>query len=220
MEKVLKTFQNRLIDLSSRNRSLLLLRLASEQMIDLQDFDFIAKGGSFRIIEEMISRVQNIDLCEVADPRDEDVNAVSTKLKKILRTAKFIEQESGEKQFYVGWPFVKGAFNNGQVVRCPLLFFPVNLVPQNSRWELKVPKHAFPILNRTFLLAYSHFQEQKLSAEFLEQTLEGFDTDSLAFRTQLYQLLKESPVAINFNQDLFQNKLSKFEAYQKKRFRK
>ena len=149
------------------------------------------------------------------DSRLEKVNEASKILRKIARTENFIEQERGAKDLYVGYPFVKGKLSDGTLVRCPLLFFPVTLKTVGKKWILEKRDEAVS-LNRSFLLAYSHFNQVQISDEFLETSFEDaerrpLDKNSLVFRTQLYELLKESSIEINFNQDNFTNQLIEYQ---------
>lgn len=210
MQKLLKTYLRRLTNLTSRNRSLLLLSLPQEQFLDLHSLNFLDNKPSFDYIHQLISQKSQILLCDVQDSRYDKVNEVSQRLRKLARTESFIEEERGAKDLYVSYPFIKGKLSDGTAVRCPLLFFPVTLKTNGKKWILE--QRDEPVsLNRSFLLAYSYFNQIKLPDEWLEKSFEDFDKDSLAFRTQLYELLKDSPVEINFNQELFQNQLIDFE---------
>lgn len=216
MHKVLKSYLKRLTNLTSNNRSLFLLRLIKDQFIDLHDFNFINKQGSFQIVESLIAN-NRINLCAQFDSRDEETNVVSQRLKRISRREKFIYEEKGSKDLYVGWLFVKGKLSDGTPVRCPLIFFPVDLELVSGKWLL-MPREEGPSLNKSFLLAYAHFNNIKLSDDFIDRNLEDFDTDSTIFRTSLYQLLETSEIELNFNQENFEDKLKKFEEYKKADF--
>ena len=210
MQKLLKKYLRRLTNLTSRNRSLLLLSLPQEQFIDLNTLNFLENKPSFDYINQLIAHKQQIPLCDVHDSRFDKVNEASLHLRKLARTEGFISEERGAKDLYVGYPIVKGKLSDGTVVRCPLLFFPVTLKNNGKKWLLE--QRDEPVnLNRSFLLAYSHFNHIKLPDEWLEKSFEDFDKDSMVFRTQLYEMLKDSPVEINFNQDIFTNQLVDFE---------
>ena len=207
---VLKTFRRRLTNLSSRNRSLLLTSLPASQFLDLHETDFLLNKPSFSLIADLISRKSSVTLCDVLDARQERSNEVSRKLRRIDRTARFIEEERGTEDLYVGWPFVKGKFMDDTVVHGPLLFFPVQLSHQEKFWKLTRRGDEVAFLNPTLALAYGQFNQVKLPDEIVEKTMDDFDRDPLAFRTQLYEWLKTTPLEINFNQDLFTDKLQFF----------
>lgn len=207
---VLKAFRRRLTNLSSRNRSLLLTTLPASQFLDLHETDFLLNKPSFSIIADLIGRKASVSLCEVLDPRQERSNEVSRKLRRIDRMARFIEEERGTEDLYVGWPFVKGKFLDESVVHGPLLFFPVKIEQQGTYWRLIRRGDELAFLNPVFALAYQHFNQVKLPEELVEKTVDEFDRDFLVFRTQLYEWLKESQLDINFNQDLFTDGLHFF----------
>ena len=211
VQKILKSYQKRLTNLTSRNKSLLLLNLSAEQFLDIHELDFLQNKPSFNVIEQLIAQKNTTSLCEIHDPRYERVNEISKRLRKVSRTEKFIEEERGSEDLYVGYPIIKGKFSDGTVVRCPLLFFPVTIVQKDALiWQLQIRDEAIT-LNRSFLLAYSHFNQVQISDEFLEHSFEDFSKDSLEFRTQLYEFLKDSPLKIDFNKELFVNTLRNFE---------
>lgn len=218
MQKTLKSYLKRLTNLTGNNRSLLLLKLLSGQFIDINDFNHVSGNTSFSIIEALIANKSNIKLCDESDPRDEDVNIASKQLKRLQRTERFIYEERGAKDLYIGWPFVSGKFNDDTPVRCPLLFFPVELTLDNGQWLMTTRKDVNITFNKTFLLAYGHFNDVSICDDLLEKVIEEFDTDSTVFRTSLYQELKESNINVNFNQENFGDLLRPFSSYKKKDF--
>ena len=209
--RTLRQFRRRLTNLSSRNRSLVLASLPASQFLDLHDADFVLNKPSFSLIADLISRKPSIPVCDVLDARLERSNEVSRKLRRIDRTARFIEEERGTEDLYVGWPFVRGQFIDGTVVHGPLLFFPVRIEQRGKYWTLTRRGSEDAFLNPTFLLAYGQFNQVRLPDEVLEKDVTDFDRDPLVFRTQLYEWLRDSPLDINFNPDLFTDRLQPFD---------
>jgi hypothetical protein len=203
MHDLLKIYQRRLTNLTANNRSLLLLRLFSDHFIDIHEFDFMNNQPSFQIIEKLVSRKGNIPLVRQIDSRDESVNKISRRLNKLRRTDQFIYEERGARDLYVGWPFVRGRFLDGTNIRCPLVFFPVEVELRDQEWILSQRKEVNITFNKSFLLAYAHFNQVVLEDELLEWVFDESNKDSRVFRTSLYQLFKESPVELNFNQEKY-----------------
>lgn len=220
MKHILQSYLRRLTNLTAKNKSLMLLRLASGQFVDLHDFNFLVKKPSFAIINNLIGRKSKTAICSLADSRDEDANLMSRKLKRLSRTEKYIFDERGSKDLYVGWPFIKGKFSDGTMVRCPLIFFPVELSLEENDWILRLRDDVNITFNKSFLIAYSHYNEIKIPEEFVEQTLDELERDSTVFRTNIYRILKESPVEINFNHETFIDELKSFTEYKKPDFDK
>lgn len=215
MQKILQTYLRRLTNLTGNNRSLLLLRLLVDQFIDIHDFNFLDNKASFHIIDQLIAGKSSVRLCSQVDPRDKDSNEVSRRLKKLHRLDKFIFEERGSKDLYVGWPFVRGKFMDNTLVRSPLLFFPVELELKANAWNLIVRKDVNLTFNKTFLLAYAYYNNIRLEEDLIERVFDDFDRDSKGFRTALYELLKKSPLEINFNPEIFQDELISFENFKK-----
>jgi len=215
MKHILQSYLRRLTNLTANNKSLLLLRLLSDQFIDINEFHFLLKKSSFDIIDNLICKKPRIGICSLADSRDEDSNLISRKLKRLSRVEKYIFDERGAKDLYIGWPFVKGKFADGTMVRCPLIFFPVAINLEDNEWSLSLRKDVSITFNKSFLLAYSYYNGIKIPEEFIEQTLDDLEKDSTVFRTAIYKILKESPIEVNFNQETFIDQLKPFKEYKK-----
>lgn len=233
MQRILQSYLRRLTNLSSTNRSLYLPRLSARQHLDLHDINFLNKFSSFQLIEWLIAGKHSlkgisnttIPLAPVADSRQSGAAKVSQVLRRIVRTTKFLQEEQGTHDLYVGWPFVRGQFQDGTAVRCPLIFFPVELQMQEvtesgKQWVLLLKKEESMILNKSFLLSYAHRYSLPFNEVLSETSLDDFDRDSRVFRTSLYQLFKDSEVEINFNQELFIDELSPFPDFTKDIFLK
>src|SRR5688500_2585410 len=184
--------------------------------MDLHEVNKLNGLPSFDIIKALIGS-RNMKLCPVVDSRVESINEASKKIKKLQRADHFLFEERGSYDLHVGWPFVRGKFSDGTLVRCPLLFFPVSIVQENNAWYLLPRPQAGVTFNKSFLLAYSFYNKVKVEEELLETNFEDFHIDSTVFRTQLYQLLKEK-LEINFNADNFQDELVSFKEYKKAAF--
>ncbi len=218
MQQILQQYLKRLTNLSGNNRSLLLLKLLVNQFIDLHSFDFVDNKPSFQIIAQLISGKSKIKLSDAFNSRNEVTNQLSMRLKRLNRIEKYIFQERGAKDLFIGWPFIRGKFADGTPVRCPLLFFPVELDNSDNAWYLKTRSDVNITFNKSFLLAYAHYNKVQLADEFIERVFDDFDKDSTVFRTSLYQLLKESNIELNFNQENFLDQLSDFVNFKKNDF--
>ncbi len=216
----LKTYQRRLTNLSGKNRSLLLLKLAKSRFIDLHKLDFAQNEPSFRIIERMIAKRVKTKLCAVVDSRDKAGNEASKNLRDIFRTDRLITEERGAKDLYVGYPFVRGKMLDDSLIAAPLLYFPVSLSVENGFWMLHLRQDVPVSFNKTLLLAFSHFNHLQFTEDFIEQSFEDFSKELRPFLTELYKYLEESPLEINFNQANFEEKLQDFQEFTKVNFQK
>lgn len=213
---ILSTYLRRLTNLSGRNRSLMLLRLQAEQLMDVQELSFLNGEPGFEIINSLIAG-KSRKLGLVLDSRMESNNVASRKLKKLQRIDRFIFEEGGTNDLHVGWPFVRGKFLDGTLIRCPLLYFPVALVQEGNHWVLQPRRDAGITFNKAFLLAFSFYNQVKVDEELIDTNFEEFDTDSTVFRTQLYQLLRDK-IEINFNPENFHDELTAFAEFRKQEY--
>src|SRR6185437_5421807 len=183
MQKVLRSYLKRLTNLSSSNRSLLMLKHSPDQDIDLNALDFIKP--SFKIVEDLIAGKNKIELCDVQDSRNATINELSKTLRRIDRKEKFVYEERGSKDLYVGWPFVRGKLVDETCIAAPLLFFPVTLLLDNNKWYIVQRTDVNPGFNKSFLLAYSYYNKVTLTEEFTDTSFEDAEADSKVFRTNL-----------------------------------
>lgn len=215
--KILNTYLRRLTNLSSSNRSLLLLRLSGEQLLDLHKLSFLSGKNSFSIIQSLIAG-KATTVCDAVDARMQSNNEVSYKLKRMARIDELIYEERGSRDLHIGWPLLRGKFNDDTLIRCPLLFFPIKLSIEKNKWVISLRKDAGISFNKSFLLAYAFYNQTELDEELLERGFEDFDTDTDVFRSSLYEVLKSSKVEIDFNAENFRDELSSFEEFTKESF--
>ncbi len=214
MQQLLKLYLKRLTNLTGNNRSILLRRLIAEQFLDMNELSFVQdKQTSFQIIEQLIARKPEIKIAPLADSRDSAANIVSKKLRKLQRISRFIYDERGSQDLYVGWPFIRGKLSDGTLIRCPLLFFPVDIMEDGKHWKLVLRQDVNITLNKSFLLAYAYFNDVKLPEKLYDKSFNEWEADSRIFRTKLYKLFREEPLEINFNQEIFIDQLISFQNY-------
>jgi len=187
--------------------------------MDLHDASQLNREKSFSIIESLIAGKKKM-ICPILDSRMEAANETSKKLKKLQRLDHFLFEERGSKDLHIGWPFVRGKFSDGTLVRCPLLYFPVELVAENKEWFIRLREGDDITINKSFLLAYSFYNKIKVDESLLEETFDDIERDSTVFRTALYQLFQKSSVELNFNADNYRDELTAFASYRKDEFEK
>lgn len=218
LKQTLRTYQTKLTNLSAGNKSLLHLRAYKYADIDVNEFNFMSSEPSIKIVEKLLLG-KSVPLCLIDDPRSEANNLVSKRVRQLQNRVKFIQNERGTEDLYLAYPFVEGKLKSGFSVRSPLIFIPVKITTAKNQWQL-LPNGDAPIkFNKSFLLAYAHYHEVKL-----DKVLEDFEIDDLnfedlkSFLTKLYDLLKTSSLELNFNQELFEEKLKYFHNIKKADF--
>jgi superfamily I DNA and/or RNA helicase len=195
-----------------------MLRLAKKQSIDLYSFDFLENKPAFHYLAALIEQKARITLCSSVDSRVEANNKVSRQLLDLQRMDKFIFEERGAKDLYVGYPFVHGKMLDDTIVRAPLLFFPVELQREGNKWVICVRQESGISFNKTLLLAFSHYNNIAFEEKFLDFDFEDFPNDPQNFLVELYHLLQKSPLELNFNQETFGERILPFEEFRKEDF--
>ncbi|WP_018342644.1 AAA domain-containing protein [Cytophaga aurantiaca] len=217
MDRIVKTYRKRLYDLTTGNRSLLFLRLSAAQELDLSELNFLDQHAAFHYIEELLTEKKNIRLAPIQEPRVEKVQIVSSTLKKIYRKLGQIYEERGLYECYVGWLFAEGKWKDGTPFRAPLLFFTVQLEIEGNYWTLKRDERSIHV-NKSLLLAFSHYHDLIIPDEILEEDFEDFSSDPLEFRTQIYEWLKKSKLEFLFSKEYFQNEIPSLKIYKRQEY--
>jgi very-short-patch-repair endonuclease/RecA/RadA recombinase len=214
MRSILHTLQLRLTNLSQANRSLRLGRLSLSRDIDLHSLGFLAGRSPEDLLRDILAGREQA-LLDAPDPRFEPANRADRRLNQIWRTIRTLTEETGASDFHLGYPFVEGRFLNGAIARCPVVLFPLRLrrdLERAPRWSLQPLPEEPPVFNRTFFLAYEQFQPARLPAAFWEQELPR-SSDWLQWVQDLYTLLRDQGLAVNFNPRLFDQQLHPFPDY-------
>ncbi|RAI88020.1 AAA domain-containing protein [Algoriphagus yeomjeoni] len=206
-ESIFQTYRNRLVDLSTKNRSLYLPKAEGFGVVDLKELDFLNGENSFEIIKKAISSNKQISLIPESDPRLADVNSISKAFSRLSFRDQLTQEETGEQTLYLGWPFVEGKLLNGQVLRAPLLLLGVKLKVDKEQWNLS--KTDDWQWNPAFLLAYSLAYGKALDEEVLNLALQELSNDATEFRTALTVLLNEH-FSIQLSSSLFEDQLVSF----------
>lgn len=211
MRNFIKSLQNRLVNVNRNNKSILHSRLQKNTEIDLVDFLFSGfVQNPHDLLTDLFDGRKSVFLAQDIDARDESSNLLSYRLKKIEHTSKIVFEEKGCLDLYVGWPYIHGVLQNEVVIKCPLLFIPVKLIKESGIWKLSQNTELQISFNRSFLIAYAHYNSISLSKEFIETDFSGFSADFSLFKNQFYDFLKNSPLDIHFNSELFSETLYEF----------
>lgn len=81
----------------------------------------------------------------------------------LLREIKAVERETGKYELFVGYPFVEGRFNDGSMVRGPLLLFPVEVINKDNRWYIKNITEQDILINKVLAYGYAKYNNIKLT---------------------------------------------------------
>ncbi|MDN5338424.1 MAG: hypothetical protein PWQ20_1494 [Thermotogaceae bacterium] len=189
MKKIIEKYKNRLVDISTKNKTLYLNKMYKKRSFDLFELKFIDEDILDSLIEKIIGRkkdkiaiVQNqrkffeYRLKEInkllkenklneeeAEKLEKELEECFLKIlnniKSIKREIDFIEKETGRYELFVGYPFVEGKFRDGTYIKAPLFLFPVKIISSGDNWYLQNIIDEEIMLNKVFLIAYQKYNE-------------------------------------------------------------
>lgn len=161
-----KFYQDKLLQVTQKNRSVLLKKINNKHNFDLTQLEKIKEG----ILEKVVSKtIKNIG-ATLNDKKDEgagqnilldsiendDADSARSKLKTLSRNLMQIEEETGQQTGYFGFPFLQGHPNPDFYIRGPLVLFPISLEykrqAKNGGWFLHFADKR-PILNGALIAA-------------------------------------------------------------------
>ena len=161
-----KHYQDRLLQVTKKNRSVLLKKIYKKHNFDLANLEELKEGTVRRVV---FKAVKNID-ATLNDKKDEgerqnilldsimndDADAARSALKTLSRNLGQIEEETGQQTGYFGFPFLQGHANADFYVRGPIVLFPISLEyerkARNGGWFLRLEDKR-PILNGALIAA-------------------------------------------------------------------
>jgi very-short-patch-repair endonuclease len=124
LKKQLQKFQDKLLEINQKNRSLLLRKIIKKWNFDLAQLN--DEGIFVQILERAILSGRDVHL--LSDSlADEPSVLLRDHLAMLARNSKLIEEDSGIHDLYIGFPFVRGRLNEELFLRAPLILFAVEL---------------------------------------------------------------------------------------------
>lgn len=160
MQQLLELYRDRLTDLTKKNPSLRLLRLANKNHCDICSFEAGQTGSALRIAGDIFSLKAQIPLLPVTS-FDEESILINRRLTYLKREIDLIEQETGTNPFYVAYGFLEGSLLEDFYLRSPVLLFPARLtrkmVQKVIHWVIEMDEENLPFFNPTLLLAFRKY---------------------------------------------------------------
>ncbi len=192
MESILKKFQDRLNDVSRRNRAIRLSRIIKKKTFDISNLSVIDKEKAIKLIDAVFFEGKSFNLINtnIEDKEEEKI------LKEVLylkREVDFILKEKGYYECYLGYPFIQGNFFDGSFFRAPLFLVPLKI--DINRTTQKVVLHPLEnsgvIINKTFLLAFNKYNKgfKNIEIDKLEDLEEIKREDLINFAVDLFEKL-------------------------------
>ena len=158
--KYYKHYQEKLLQVTARNRSVLLRRIYNKHNFDVAQLEEFKEGSIQRITSKALKNVRSVLGSSATKPApanilldsidSEDADSARSKLKLLSRNLAHMEDETGQQAGYLGFPFLQGHVTPNFYVRGPLVLFPISLVRSKKEtrkgWTVELA-HKRPILN-------------------------------------------------------------------------
>lgn len=213
----IKIYRDRLVNLSSKNRSLVLKKLYNKRAFDITR---VFQSDAYDIRKFLLERESGRILLSNSIDRklkEEDIEkaiSIEKNLFQLKSEIEMVEKERGSNDLYVGYPFVEGTFKDGTFLRAPLFLFPVSIIKEDYRWYLENRIEEDVMINRTFALANEKYNEIKINEEMLD--FDEYDADDfIGWGVKYYKQLNIEVSCNNFSMAKSSNPLIKFENYTK-----
>lgn len=181
--KIFEKYRDRLIDISGRNRTLILRKLYKKRSFDLSLLERYSPGTTEKIIAyltgnstakvkilddpySLASKTQsNLNYNTLSQMEDSDntirsiqdeMISYSKSLDTLKKEISSIERETGRYELYVGYPFIEGKLNDGKTyIKSPIFLFSVALINEKNKWYIEKLKDEDVILNKVLLVTLS-----------------------------------------------------------------
>lgn len=203
----------RLHNLSSRNRLLFQAAIRGRHGIDFRVGDFENGLSSEDSLAALFcGQKSKLSLGSVLDPRDEGANKWAERLRLLLRESDLLQAEQGTNDLYLAFPFVHGCLKDDTFLRAPLILWPVTIYQDKNTWWIEKLSDQ-PEWNPVLRTAVLYHLGTSMPA-WPEWPQENFE-DLRALLLWLYKILEEQEWPINFNSDLFSERLIPFSAFKK-----
>ena len=156
LQRTYLDYRDRLLQMSEKNRSVLLCRLHDRYNFDIAGLDIIRRDMPERAVSRAVRSVHSPgQALKIAPEYEGDERAASLlgRLGALSRSMERIQEETGQQACHLGFPFLEGNVQN-IFVRGPAVLFPVRLFRKSAtsggNWTLQFADQR-PIPNRALL---------------------------------------------------------------------
>ncbi len=152
-KKILADYQDRLTNISKRNRNLYTGKLSQKLGLDLSDAPEAINFDTF---------MRNIHTkpVKLTDTKYGSQDAFYRRLTLLYRHVNRDAKETGSYHLFIAYPFIEGKLpGDGFIVKAPLMFFPVVLTRKGHDFYLRFDRDKDIRFNRDLLLANQKFNQ-------------------------------------------------------------
>lgn len=195
VKSTLKNLENRLVNISKRNRLLYTGKIYNKYAFDLYTNNEFTED----ILAMLFGKKQTIKLCNVSN------NIVETekRYKKILSLLREILKdfrENGQYDLYIGYPYIMGRTKGENFnVRAPLVLFPISFDRTDNDITIKLDKSKDVLFNNNIILLQNKFLSK--NDELPNNVYDYINKDS--FLQQIKDYYLSAGIELQCDSDIF-----------------
>lgn len=155
IKSTLKNLENRLVNISKRNRLLYMGKIYNKYAFDL----FSSKVPyNNDVVDLLFGKKHSLKLCNIGEDDEIEIVKRYKKILSLLREVTKDFRENGQYDLYIGYPYVMGRTKGENFnVRAPLLLFPVNFNKEDKEITLTLDKSKDVLFNNNLILLQNKF---------------------------------------------------------------
>ncbi len=152
----LKNLENRLVNISKRNRLLYMGRLYNNYAVDMHATD---ETYNQKVLDLLFGKAHQLVMCELKkDSKDTSAEKRFKQISRLLREVTHEYRDSGQYDLYIGYPFIEGRTRGENFdVRAPLVLFPVAFEKKPDKITIKINKDKDILYNTNLILMQNKF---------------------------------------------------------------
>lgn len=195
IKATLKNLENRLVNISKRNRLLYMGKTYNKYAFDL----YAHNEFNDDVINLLIGKKQSLKLCNISN----DITETEIRYKKLLCLLREIIKdfrENGQYDLYVGYPYVIGRTKGENFnVRAPLVLFPVNFDRNDEDIIIKLDDTKDILFNNNLVLLQNKFLSK--NDELPNNVFENVTKDGFFEQVRKYYL--NAGIELKCDEDIF-----------------
>ena len=174
VEFALQELEKKLVNISRNNRLLFMPRVRNPREV----FDLSLLSHVTDVLAPLFDRSARVTIAtkdtRTADGRKADYHQ---RLSQLQRNINRIIREKGQNDLYVGYPFVEGSLPGERFdIKAPLALFPVEMVRDSEKVDLRFDDSRDIVFNNTLVLGY--FKLCRINRPLPDNVLADADRDS------------------------------------------
>ncbi len=215
-KKELAILRDRLLNVSSRNRSIRLSRLDKKSAFDLSLLNGFDPELVNNLIEHCLSQESEVPILPSKDFKNEKLwDELSSRLVHLHRNISEIHKEKGLYDLYIGFPFLTGKPSGSEtLIQAPIFLIPVHLeksFPKKGMpvWTLKASSDSKVLFNKTLFYALSKLCNLTVNQDIFDEDVPTELYGDQHFIERTHKLLQNYGVISKINEDALDTEFDK-----------